>query len=59
VLKAFGVGITAHLKDFQVELAPAGPSIRPQANCFAPALAQVQIQSIGVPDAYAATLALA
>jgi 4'-phosphopantetheinyl transferase len=59
VLKAFGVGITAHLKDFQVELAPAGPSIRPQRNCFTPALARVQVQSIDVPNAYAATLALA
>lgn len=59
VLKAFGVGITAHLKDFQVELAPAGPSIRPQPNCFTPALAHVQVQSIDVPDAYAATFALA
>ena len=59
VLKAFGVGITAYLKDFQVELAPAGPSIRPQRNCFTPALAHVQVQSVDVPAAYAATLALA
>ncbi len=58
VLKAFGVGITAYLKDFVVELTPAGPRIRPQRDCFTPALADVRVESIEASDGYAATLAL-
>lgn len=58
VLKAFGVGITAYLKDFLVELGPQRLDIRPQHNCFTPALAQVRVESLEVPAEYAATIAL-
>lgn len=58
VLKAFGVGITAYLKDFLVQLSPGRLDIRPQRNCFTPALAHVRVESLKVPAEYAAALAL-
>ncbi len=59
VLKAFGVGITAYLKDFAVELADRKLAVRPRRDCFSPALAEVHVESIKAPAGYAAALALA
>ena len=39
VLKAHGVGISEHLKDFSVELTGDGYAIHPEPNCFSPLLA--------------------
>jgi 4'-phosphopantetheinyl transferase len=59
VLKAFGVGITAYLKDFRVRLKPAGIDIEPAPGCFKPELAAVGAASVETPAGYAAAYALA
>jgi 4'-phosphopantetheinyl transferase len=60
VLKAFGVGITAYLKDFRVRLKqPAGIAIEPAQGCFAPELAAVRAAGVEAPAGYAAAYALA
>jgi len=59
VLKAFGVGISTYLKDFSIELASDGFSIRPKPGCFTPTLAAVLAEPVAVPPGYAATIALA
>ncbi|HEY8031775.1 MAG TPA: 4'-phosphopantetheinyl transferase superfamily protein [Methylocella sp.] len=59
VLKAYGAGISAHLKDFSVELTKDGYAIHPEPNSFLPALAAVTVQAVEVPDGYAGCYALA
>jgi 4'-phosphopantetheinyl transferase len=59
VLKAHGVGITEHLKDFSVELTEDGYAIHPEPNCFSPSLALVAVHPVEVPDGYAGCYALA
>ena len=59
VLKAFGFGVTAYLKDFRVRLNPAGIDIEPAPDCFTPELAAVRAASVEAPDGYAAAYALA
>jgi 4'-phosphopantetheinyl transferase len=60
VLKAFGVGITAYLKDFRVRLKqPAGIAIEPAQGCFSPELAAVRAAGVEAPAGYAAAYALA
>ncbi len=59
VLKAFGVGITTHLKDFSVELTFAGYRVRPHPNCFSPALGAIVVEPVEIPSGYAAAIALA
>jgi 4'-phosphopantetheinyl transferase len=59
VLKAFGLGVTAYLKDFSVCLKPAGIDIEPAPGCFKPELATVRAAAVDVPPGYAAAYALA
>ena len=59
MLKAFGFGVTAYLKDFRVRLNPAGIDIEPAPDCFTPELAAVRAASVEAPDGYAAAYALA
>jgi 4'-phosphopantetheinyl transferase len=59
ILKAYGAGITEHLKDFSVELTVDGYAIHPEPNCFSPSLASVAVQPVEVPEGYAACYALA
>ena len=59
VLKAFGFGVTAYLKDFRVRLNPAGIDIEPAPGCFKPELAAVRAASVEAPAGYAAAYALA
>lgn len=59
VLKAFGIGVAASLKDFEVRLSPGALAIWPLAGRLAPALAGVQIEPVAAPDSYVATVALA
>ena len=59
VLKAFGVGITAYLKDFSVRLRPGGIDLVPEPDCFAPGLAAVRAGTLEASDGYAAAYALA
>jgi 4'-phosphopantetheinyl transferase len=58
VLKAIGSGISAHLKDFSVELTLDGYAIRPESNCFSTSLASVAVQPVEVPEGYAGCYAL-
>lgn len=58
VLKAFGVGISSHLKDFCVHRTPLGIAIKPEPRCFAPELAQIRVGAVEVSARYAATFAL-
>ncbi|MGI8567973.1 MAG: 4'-phosphopantetheinyl transferase family protein [Methylocella sp.] len=59
VLKAIGAGISAHLKDFSVELTEDGYVIHPEPDCFSPSLASVAVQPVDVPDGYEGCYALA
>lgn len=59
VLKAIGAGISAHLKDFSVELTEDGYVIHPEADCFSPSLASVAVNPVEVPQGYAGCYALA
>jgi 4'-phosphopantetheinyl transferase len=59
VLKAYGAGITEHLKDFSVELTEDGYAIHPEPDCFSPSLASVAVQPVAVPEGYAGCYALA
>jgi 4'-phosphopantetheinyl transferase len=59
VLKAFGFGVTAYLKDFRVRLNPTGIDIEPAPGCFTPELAAVRAASVEAPAGYAAAYALA
>jgi 4'-phosphopantetheinyl transferase len=59
ILKAYGAGITEHLKNFSVELTGGGYAIHPEPNCFSPSLASVAVQPVEVPEGYAACCALA
>lgn len=59
VLKAFGVGIPQHLKDFSVELTGECYTIHPEPNCFSPLLASVIACPVDVPGGYAGCYALA
>ncbi len=59
VLKACGAGISAHLKDFSVELTEDGYAIHLEPNCILPAPAVVTVQPVEVPEGYAGCYALA
>jgi 4'-phosphopantetheinyl transferase len=59
ILKAYGAGITEHLKNFSVELTEDGFAIHLEPNCFSPSLASVAVQPVEVPEGYAACYALA
>ena len=59
ILKAYGAGITEHLKDFSVELTEDGFAIHLEPNCFSPSLGSVAVQPVEVPEGYAACYALA
>jgi 4'-phosphopantetheinyl transferase len=59
VLKAHGVGISEHLKDFSVELTGDGYVIHPEPNCFSSSLASTSVQPVEVPEGYAGCYALA
>ena len=59
VLKAHGIGISEHLKDFSVELTTDGYAIHPESNCFSSSLASVAVRPVEVPDGYAGCYALA
>jgi 4'-phosphopantetheinyl transferase len=59
VRKAYGAGITEHLKNFSVELTADGFAIHPEPNCFSPSLASVAVQPVEVPDGYVGCCALA
>ncbi|MGH6799951.1 MAG: 4'-phosphopantetheinyl transferase family protein [Methylocella sp.] len=59
VLKAIGAGISAHLKDFSVELTLDGYAIHPESNCFSASLASVVVNPVEVPEGYAGCYALA
>jgi 4'-phosphopantetheinyl transferase len=59
VLKAFGVGISMHLKDFTVALNRDGYRIDPDPRYFRLDLAQAQVRPVKVPTGYAAAFALA
>jgi 4'-phosphopantetheinyl transferase len=59
VLKAHGVGITEHLKNFSVKLTENGFAIYPESNCFSSSLASVAVRPVDVPDGYAGCYALA
>jgi 4'-phosphopantetheinyl transferase len=59
VLKAFGAGISEHLKDFSVELTGERYAIHPGPNCVLPALASVVANPVEVPSGYAGCYALA
>jgi 4'-phosphopantetheinyl transferase len=59
ILKAYGAGITEHLKNFSVELTEDGFAIHPESNCFSPSLASVAVRPVDVPDGYAGCYALA
>jgi 4'-phosphopantetheinyl transferase len=59
VLKAHGIGISEHLKDFSVELTTDGYAIHPAPDCFSPSLASVAVQPVEVPEGYAGCYALA
>jgi 4'-phosphopantetheinyl transferase len=59
VLKAHGVGISEHLKDFSVGLTEDGYVIHPEPNCFSSSLASVVVQPVEVPEGYAGCYALA
>jgi 4'-phosphopantetheinyl transferase len=59
ILKAYGAGITEHLKNFSVELTEDGFAIHLEPNCFSPSLASVAVQPVEVPEGYAGCYALA
>jgi 4'-phosphopantetheinyl transferase len=59
ILKAYGAGMTEHLKNFSVELTEDGFAIHPESNCFSPSLASVAVRPVEVPEGYAACYALA
>ncbi len=59
VLKAIGAGISAHLKDFSVELTLDGYAIHSEPDCFWPSLASVIANPVEVPEGYAGCYALA
>ncbi len=59
ILKALGVGISEHLKDFSVELTGERYAIHAGPNCFLPSLASVVAKPVEVPGGYAGCYALA
>ncbi len=59
VLKAFGAGISDHLKDFSVELSGERYAIHAEPNCFFPSLANVVVNPVEVPTGYVGCYALA
>jgi 4'-phosphopantetheinyl transferase len=59
ILKALGVGISVHLKDFSVELTGERYAIHAEPNCFLPSLASVVANPVEVPAGYAGCYALA
>ena len=59
VLKAFGTGISEHLKEFSIELRKERYTIHPEPDCVLPSLASVVVHSIEVPSGYAGCYALA
>jgi 4'-phosphopantetheinyl transferase len=59
ILKALGVGISEHLKDFSVELTGERYVILAEPNCFLPSLASVVANPVEVPGGYAGCYALA
>ncbi len=59
VLKAFGAGISEHLKNFSVELTPHGFQVRPERDCFSVSFASVIAAPVEVPEGYAGSYALA
>lgn len=59
VLKALGVGIPVHLRDFSVELTKERYRIHPEPNCFSPSLSSVIACPVEVPSGYAGCYALA
>lgn len=59
VLKALGVGISEHLRDFSVEWTQDRCIIRPEHNSFLPSLASVVASPVEVPLGYAGCYALA
>jgi 4'-phosphopantetheinyl transferase len=59
VLKALGVGISKHLKDFSIELAKERYAVHPEPACSLPALAAATAHPVTVPDGYTGCYALA
>lgn len=59
VLKAFGAGISEHLKNFSVEPMPHGFHVRPELDCFSRSFASVVAAQVEVPEGYAGSYALA
>lgn len=59
VLKACGLGISEHFKDFSIELAEAGYAIHAQHNCPLPGFGSFAIGPVEVPEGYVGCYALA
>jgi 4'-phosphopantetheinyl transferase len=59
VLKAYGAGISEHLKNFSVQLTSQGFHIHPEVDCFSRSFASVAAGQVEVPEGYAASYALA
>jgi 4'-phosphopantetheinyl transferase len=58
ILKAYGTGISEHLKHFSVDVTTDGCVIRPEPNGTSPAFSAISIQRVAVPPGYAGCCAL-
>ncbi|WP_395664326.1 4'-phosphopantetheinyl transferase family protein [Methylocella sp.] len=58
VLKALGLGIAGHLKNFEIALEPSGPRLARIESPLAAALARASVLPVEAPPGYAAALAL-
>jgi 4'-phosphopantetheinyl transferase len=58
VLKAYGAGISEHLRQFSVELTGDGFAVHPESNWFSPTLGPISAAPAAVPPGYTGCCAL-